>query len=189
MSRINRTFFFDQVKQRLFGGKLRGSQVAGMTAILDEWENNHAKKDDRWLAYSLGTAYHETNMSMQAVEEGYYLGNPARVERFQKTLRYYPFYGRGLVQLTWQKNYEKMGDVFKIDLELLPDEVLKLDLSVKIMFYGMEKGSFTGKKFADYFNATKEDWKGARRIINGTDKDFLIADISKKFYSAISYTN
>jgi len=37
-------------------------------------------------------------------------------------------------------------------------------------------------------NATKEDWEGARRIINGRDKKVLIASYAKKYYSAISYT-
>ena len=57
-----------------------------------------------------------------------------------------------------------------------------------ILFEGMILGTFTGKKFADYFSPTKEDWTGARRIINGTDKKELIASYAKRYYAAISYT-
>jgi hypothetical protein len=52
----------------------------------------------------------------------------------------------------------------------------------------MINGSFTGKKLGDYFNAAKEDWINARRIINALGKANIIADHAKKFYSAISYT-
>ncbi len=40
-----------------------------MTAILNYWEANYAKKDDRWLAYMFATAHHETDRKIQAIEE------------------------------------------------------------------------------------------------------------------------
>ena len=61
MSNINRKFFFDTVRLSLFDGSLRQGQVNGMTAILDYWETHHATKDDRWLAYALGTTHHEVD--------------------------------------------------------------------------------------------------------------------------------
>lgn len=60
--------------------------------------------------------------------------------------------------------------------------------AIPIMFIGMKEGIFTGKKFADYFSPTKEDWVSARRIINGLDKANTIAGHAKKYYGAISYT-
>ena len=53
---------------------------------------------------------------------------------------------------------------------------------------GMILGTFTGKKLGDYFKGVKQDWEGARRIINGTDKKALIASYAQKYYAAISYT-
>ena len=44
---INRDFFFNQTKAILFDGKFTQSQVDGLNAILNEWENNYADKDDR----------------------------------------------------------------------------------------------------------------------------------------------
>ena len=82
-----------------------------------------------------------------------------------------------------------MGKIFGVDLVNKPELALQTDLATKIMFYGMENGTFTAKKFADYFSEFKEDWVNARRIINGRDKANLIADHARKFYSAISYTN
>ena len=56
------------------------------------------------------------------------------------------------------------------------------------MFTGMERGMFTGKKFADYFNDSTENWTAARRIINGQDKAALIGGFGQEYYAAISYT-
>ncbi|MGI8789151.1 MAG: glycoside hydrolase family 19 protein [Pyrinomonadaceae bacterium] len=178
MAKINRKFFFDYVRLHLFGGSLTQSQVSGLTAILDYWENSYSGKDDRWLAYMFATAHHETDRKFQAIEE-YGKG---------KGKKYAPrYYGRGLVQLTWDYNYKKMGQVFKVDLLNHPELALNLDLAVKIMFYGMMNGSFTGKKLSDYFAAGKEDWVNARRIINGLDKANLIASYGKQYYAAIGY--
>src|SRR4029079_1702368 len=62
---INRKFFFEQLKNQLFGGKFFKGQVDGLNSLLDVWERDYAKNDDRWLAYSLGTAYHEVAFTMQ----------------------------------------------------------------------------------------------------------------------------
>ena len=178
MATINRKFFFDYVRLHLFGGGLNQSQVGGLNAILDYWEGDYKGKDDRWLAYMLATAHHETDRKFQAIAEyGKGKGKP-----------YPPYYGRGLVQLTWKTNYDKMGRVFNVDLVNHPEKALDLDLSVKIMFYGMTKGSFTDKKLSDYFDGAKENWVQARRIINSLDKANLIAGYGKQFYAAISYT-
>ena len=57
---INRPQFFDVVREDVTGGKLSQEQVDGMTAILEDWEKDHSKSDDRCLAYMLGTASHVT---------------------------------------------------------------------------------------------------------------------------------
>ena len=66
---INRSFFFDHVRLYLFDGKLKQSQVQGLDAILDYWGNKMEACDDRWLAYALATAHHETDRSMQPIKE------------------------------------------------------------------------------------------------------------------------
>jgi putative chitinase len=203
---INRKFFFDHCRQTLFTGRLSERQVSGLTTILDLWEESHARKDERWLAYALATAYHETAFTMQPIRErggpNYYTrmydpksSSPRRAALARK-MGALPgdgpiFYGRGYVQLTWRVNYAKMGKAFRIDLTsdaAAADKVLAPELAAKIMFRGMEVGTFSGKKLVDYFNADVEDWKNARRIINGNDCDEAIALYGKKFYAAISHT-
>jgi putative chitinase len=183
---INQKFFFDTVRARLFNGKITAQQMQGLSAILDEWETNHWEKDDRYLAYILATVYHETDRKFQGIREygrgaGRKYGRPHPVTR-------QVYYGRGFVQLTWDYNYSRMSSVVGVDLMNNPDAALDLRNCVKITFFGMLNGSFTTKKLSDYFTNTREDWVGARRIINGKDKANLIADYAKKFYGAISYT-
>lgn len=179
---MNRAKFFDGIRNQPFHKKLTAPQVAGVTAILDEWEAR-GLKDNRWLAYILATTFWETARTMQPIREygrgaGRAYGNPDRVTG--KT-----YYGRGFVQLTWKKNYEKMGSLLRSDLVNNPDLALDVKIATQILFAGMIGGMFTGKKLMDYFNGKTTDWVGARRIINGTDQAQTIAGIAKQFYADI----
>jgi putative chitinase len=100
---LNRNFFFDQVRANLFGGRLKQGQFLGIQAILDEWEKNHSKKDDRWLAYMLSTTHHETAATMQPIEEfgkgrTRTYGKCIKMSRKPYTDTTNIFYGRGFVQ-------------------------------------------------------------------------------------------
>jgi putative chitinase len=182
---MNRKKFYDAVRAKLFGGNLTASQVQGIEEILDEWEKRKLT-DLRWLSYMLATAKHETNATMQAVREAYWLS-----EEWRKThLRYWPFYGRGLVQLTWETNYAKMSKVIGLDLVADPDLALEIDYAVQIMFEGMLRadtgvGDFTGASLEQFFNAKTDDPVNARRIINGLDKAQLVAAYHYDFLTAL----
>lgn len=200
---INRDFFFSYVRQHLFAGTLKASPMAGLTSLLDEWDAHHQHEDDRWLAYVLATAHHETDRTIRPIHE--YGGNerfrklydiggidPARAGKMGNTepgdgVKYH---GRGFVQLTWKVNYQKAGAALGVGDRFVthPDEVLDLANATRILFAGMIAGWFTGKKLGDYFAPGKADWVNARRIINGTDKANLIAGYGQSYYAALSYT-
>ena len=131
---------------------------------------------DTQIAYVLATAKWETNHTYKPVKEAYWLSEKWR----KKNLRYYPFYGRGLVQITWKKNYEKFGKLMGIDLVNNPHYALKPDVAIFILVYGMIHGTFTGKKLNDYIKWYNTDFVGARRIVNGRDKATSIAKIATK---------
>lgn len=187
---INRKVFFDLVRQTVFGGKLTSEQVDGCNRILGYWEDVTEKqpRDLRHLGYMLSTTYWETAHTMQPVKE-------RGSEKYLKEKKYYPFIGMGLVQLTWQENYKLMTGIlqkmgYKVDLLARPQDAMKWEYALPIMFEGMtlgltSKGDFTGKALENYFNAITNDPVGARRIINGTDKAKEIAAIHQEFCAAL----
>jgi hypothetical protein len=89
------------------------------------------------------------------------------------------FYGRGFVMITWKENYDKaskaLGLIDERDLTLYPDVALDSLIAGRILFRGMAEGWFTGKKLGDYFSDTEDDPINARQIVNGNDKDTVIA--------------
>ena len=190
---INRKFFFDNVRLNLFGGVLTGKQVQGLTAILDHWEAKYTQNDDRWLAYMLATTHHETGRTMQPIEEwgkgkDRLYGKRVKMNRQPYTDTNEIFYGRGFVQLTWYENYARADKELGQNFLHNAAGVMQLSNATNIMFLGMTQGWFTSKKLSQYFNPTTEDWKNARRIINGLDKADLIKDYALKYYASISYT-
>lgn len=180
MPRFNRKSFFDKFKTN-FDSSLEQSQVDGIEFLLDSFESEPRWTDPRHIAYALATIYHETAGSMQPVEEGYYLGSPAKVKAFQKKLRYFPYFGRGYVQLTWKKNYDMAGKALGINLSDVPSQALEPEIAFQIVTLGMFQGWFTGKKLADYITLDKTDYTGARAIINGKDRAGLIAGYARNF--------
>jgi putative chitinase len=189
---MNKPAFYEYIKAPLFQGKLFSLQVTGMERYFSQYEKS-GWNDLRKLAYAFATGYHETGRKMMpCVEIG--LGSTKLYgKRDPKTGQRY--YGRGDVQLTWKDNYARFGTRLKLDLVNKPDLALNADISIRIMFEGMENGLFTGKQLKDYFNATACDWINARRIINGTnkgdllpDKAELIASYAKVFYEALTKT-
>lgn len=180
MLKYNRKAFFDAFKQTL-DPTLSQLQVNGLEFLLGHFEADTVWTDKRYVAYALATIYHETAGSMQPVEEGYYLGSQKKIKAFQEGLRYFPFFGRGYVQLTWRKNYQKAGEALGIDLVDHPEKALEPEVAYQVLTLGMFQGWFTGKKFADYINIDKTDYLHARQIINGMDKAALIAGYARHF--------
>jgi len=131
------------------------------------------------LAYVLATAEWETNKTFLPVKEAYYLGSSA--EAYRKKLRYYPWYGRGFVQLTWKENYIKAGEKLGKDLITNPDRAMEPDTAAWVLVLGMKEGWFTGKKLSDYITLKTSGFTEARRIVNGTDKAKEIAALAKKW--------
>jgi putative chitinase len=189
---IDRKVFFDGVRSDPFHGTLNNSQVQGMSAILDSWETS-GLGDLRWLAYMFATVLAECGSNMLPVREGFKKTDAdarayvqARGYPYAQVINGQVYYGRGLVQLTWEKNYAKMGGLLGIDLVNDPDLALDPPTAASIMFKGMTLGTFTGKKLADYFNDNQTDWRNARRIINALDRADEIAGYGQRFFTCLT---
>jgi hypothetical protein len=134
------------------------------------------------FAYCLATAWHETAFTMQPVVE--YGG-----DTYLKSKPYYPWYGRGYVQLTWEENYQKQDDKLGLKGALMrdPDLALNPEIATQILLLGMADGDFTGKRLGHYFTDELSDFYNARRIVNGTDKANEIAKYAEAFCNAITH--
>lgn len=165
---------------------MRQSQLEGIEATL---KVAAGKLPLSWCAYALATEYHETAKTMQGVREGLNVSDAWR----RKNLRYYPWYGRGKVQLTWERNYrfatERLRELgYEVDLIANPDQALDLDIGAAILVHGMIEGWFCEGKTLRRFipaKAEKQHYINARRIINGTDKAELIAGYAQEFEKAL----
>lgn len=160
-----------------------GDKAATVQAIIQEAHRQGITSKPQ-IAYILATVEHETNKSFRPVEEAYYKGELA--ENYRKTLSYYPYYGRGYVQLTWQENYQKYSDLLGIDLVKDPDLVMRPDIALFILIDGMKRGFFCPEhKLDKYISSDRVDFVGARRIINLTDQAERIARYAEKWQTEI----
>lgn len=128
-------------------------------------------------AYIIATAHWETNQTFKPVKESYWLDENWR----RNNLRYFPFYGRGYVQLTWKFNYEKYSKILGFDFVNNPDLVMQPEISLFILCHGFKHGVFTGRRLEDYLTSSKTDFLNARRCINGTDKQHEIASLAYRY--------
>jgi len=164
-------------------GKLTAtsSKKEVQSAILRECKRQGLTLNSQ-IAYVLATVQHETNNTFKPVREAYWLSEEWR----RKNLRYYPYYGRGYVQLTWDYNYKKYGEILGIDLLGNPDKVMDPNIALFILVDGMSKGRFTSRKLGTYVNGSKTNFIGARDVVNPGDKPALIAGYAKDWQRQIS---
>jgi predicted chitinase len=195
---IDHRTFVESVRPTLFGGRVSAAQTAGLRNILSRWEALALSPDQRWLAYALATAHHETARTMRPIRER---GGRAYLRRMYDVTGERPktalrngnttpgdglrYAGRGYVQLTWRNNYRFAGSRLGIDLIGVPDRALEPVVAADILLVGMAEGWFTGRRLTDYFNSARADWLNARRIVNGRDKAAAIRDLALAYHEAL----
>ena len=129
------------------------------------------------IAYVLATAKWETNHTFKPVKEAYWKSETWR----KNNLHYYPYYGRGYVQLTWRRNYAHYAQILREQLVSEPDLALEPRFALLTLVHGFKLGAFTGRKLEDYVNESNTDFKNARRCINGLDRWAEIKEIAEGY--------
>jgi putative chitinase len=187
--KFDRDVYFSCVRDELFGGALTQQQVDGQNVILAVWEYNAGgtpMTDIRWLAYMLATVYKECAGRMWPTTE---YGST----EYLQGKEYWPYIGRGFVQLTWRDNYDKASKLLSLiddrDLVAHPEVALDSLISARVMCRGMAEGWFTGKKLGQYFSDSEDDPVNARQIINGNDCDQEIAAYHDQFLAALELSS
>ena len=95
MNLIDRTKFFKDYPFR----PLKQSQVDNLNFILNKLDASEVILRLSEYAYVLATIRHETANTFAPVTE---MGS----QKYLRSKQYYPYIGRGYVQLTWKWNYE-----------------------------------------------------------------------------------
>lgn len=189
-------------------GKHTQPKVDALDAILDEAIRRRTSLDH--LSYILATTDHETTGTFGPAVENLrytttgrlravwpkrfptdasarpYLNNPEGLAGFvygkrsdlgnTTTADGWEFRGRGLAQITGRANYRKFG------IEKTPDKALELETAVRILFDGLTKGMFTGKKLSDFTS-----FYDMRSAINADKKlnGDRIAKLAEKYKDAL----
>ena len=134
------------------------------------------------IAYVIATAEHESAGTFKPVQEAFWLSDNYRKTHFY----YYPYHGRGYVQLTHEYNYKKYSDLLGIDFVTEPDKVLSRNISLFILVHGCSVGFFSGKRLGEYVNKNEKDYINARKVINGRDKAQHIAKLADKWLDMLN---
>jgi len=129
------------------------------------------------IAYVLATTEWETAQTFKPVREAFWLSEDWR----RRNLRYYPYYGRGYVQLTWKSNYAKYSSILGVNLVNNPDMAMDNNIALFILVHGFKTGVFTGRKITDFINKNETNFVDARRCINGRDHAHDIAQLAEKY--------
>lgn len=168
MIKYSRESFYN--KYRIVFGKLHLRQVDGLDFLLLKLENSKRINLLTMHAYVLATIYWETAVTFQPVTEY------GSIE-YLRSKPYFPYIGRGFVQLTWKSNYRKFGDHLGIDLVSLPHlandrewawEILETGMTDN---YGVQDPDLTSHTLEDFFTTKLKDYLHARKIINPKDYD------------------
>lgn len=139
------------------------------------------------IAYVLATAEHESDRfatleeyaSGAAYEGRADLGNsrPGDGRLFK---------GRGYVQLTGRNNYRAYGTRTGIRVLELPYILMNwASLSVYVIVDGMMRGAYTGRKLEQFVNRDQQDFRNARRVVNGLDQADKIAAQAQAWLSKL----
>lgn len=192
------SIFFDEIREMFPKRRLTAKQVQGMETIIKAWQAEYSERDDKFLAYLLATAYHETAHTMQPIKEyggraranrlyGIEGRNPTRARRMGNRRRGdgARYMGRGFVQLTWKNNYRKAGLYCGVDLVKKPHLAMQPDIAARILIEGCMSGWFTGSALPSHIEPMNANYRSARRVVNGNDKASLIARYAKQFESAL----
>lgn len=171
----------DEINKTEYKPNSRFSQ--SLKKILLWMKTDDLIKDPRDAAYLLGTAFGESGYSLQRWEADYACtgaGIPygpngpcsAALNYYRKSsnnkINYYtlgtdskgfPYFGRGLIQLTGKGNYEKYGSKIGVNLIANGDLALQENNSYKIAVIFLSSNTFSKVK--------KGDLTAARKSVNG----------------------
>jgi len=171
---------------------------SSLRQVLNFMQNDDNVSNPKEASYFLATAKAESDYSLQRWEADYLCGEkgvPYQGKPCQKALNYYrssdgksnyysrgvdstgvPYFGRGLIQLTHNYNYDKYGKLIGVDLLDDGDKALIPKNSYKVA------SEYLNRKTFKYVN--KGDLTKARKSVNGGTKG--VDRTNKEYYRWIN---
>lgn len=119
---------------------LKGDELAKVIVQYCKDTSKGNVTDNFQIAAILGTCEIESSMGEFLSEIG------------GESASYAPWYGRGLVQVTFEENYQKVGERLGLGANFFtdnPDELTNLKYAVPSLILGMRDGWYTSTKLAD----------------------------------------
>lgn len=138
----------------------------------------------------IGTVAIETANKFEPVREAFFLGEHGPAEAHRRGLPYFPYFGRGYIQLTHRSNYELYGPKIaqlwgaggfepEFDLVNNPDNALNPDISAAVSALYFRDHGGTGQALISQA-ARNGDWRQVRILVLGADSKWqIIADIAR----------
>lgn len=176
---MNKPLFYKLFRKEF--GRLQQAQVDVIETVLS------SKYDEAQKAYILATAWHESKL--RPIKEIRASTRQVKLRKLQDRYWHTGFYGRGLIQLTWDLNYKTMGERIGEDLLGNPDKALEPIIATKILLEWFDLIDVKGKDFRQVVSNEKHDFLFARRYVNIVDKADLIADYAEKILKMIKDAN
>jgi Chitinase class I len=102
---------------------------------------------------ALATIAVETAYKFQPIRE---MGG----ETYLRSKKYFPFYGRGFAQLTWENNYRHYGEKLGIDLVSDPDRALNPTVAADLFAIFFHERHIRSAADAGKWTHVREIWNG-----------------------------
>lgn len=193
-------FDFNKFKDLFKTDSLSQGFVDGVNGLFEAFNKFELldSSNPLYVSYMLGTAYHETAYTMQAITE---YGGVRYFDKYdtgrlaarlgntpEKDGDGYKYRGRGHVMITGLDNYKKFTKILGIDLVNVPDLALDPVVSASILVIGSLEGTFTTRKLSQYikYGLDIKEFDNARRVINGTDDARKITNHAVKFLQCLT---
>jgi putative chitinase len=161
---------------------LRKTVQLSLDTLLDLIETDLDWTMLRQVAYFLATVQWETAGTMKPIRERRASQRQGRLRQLQDRYWLTGFYGRGYIQLTWEKNYRKAERLTGRPFVADPDLLLSPPDSYLVASRGMREGWFTGKGLNRYIEEGRPpDYLNARRVVNGLDAHEDIAALASNW--------
>lgn len=154
-------------------GKIAGAAGCPLANVADHWPLIAGALERRGILDRdnargvIATVAIETASTFLPVREAFWMSEDWR----KANHRYYPFDGRGYIQLTWETNYRAAGEALGIDLLGNPERAMVPSVAADILAWFWATNGVKSKDGSRWYSLPElcraRDWEWVRRVVQG----------------------